>query len=191
MKSEADKSFKNAERWREEAERLRAILLDCGLTEELKWGKPCYTADGKNVVLIQRMKDFLALLFFKGALLRDPDGILEKPGSNSRVGRRVRFSGVDDVTGLEATLKAYIREAVAVEKAGLKVSKATELDLPEELQDRFGKDPALKTAFNALTPGRQRGYALYFSAAKRSETRAARIEKYRRKILDGKGFHDR
>lgn len=191
MNSKVDKSFRNATRWREEAEKLRAILLDCALTEETKWGKPCYTADGKNIVIIQRMKDFLALAFFKGALLKDPEGILELPGPNSREGRRIRFTGVQDVVAMEDTLKAYIREAVAAEKAGLKVSKPTKLDIPEELRNRFDEDPALKDAFDALTPGRQRGYALYFSGAKQSRTRDARITKYRPKILDGKGFHDR
>jgi uncharacterized protein YdeI (YjbR/CyaY-like superfamily) len=191
MNSKVDKSFRNATRWREEAEKLRAILLDCALTEETKWGKPCYTADGKNIVIIQRMKDFLALAFFKGALLKDPEGILELPGPNSREGRRIRFTGVQDVVAMEDTLKAYIREAVAAEKAGLKVSKPTKLDIPEELRNRFDEDPALKDAFDALTPGRQRGYALYFSGAKQSRTRDARITKYRPKILDGKAFHDR
>lgn len=191
MNPKVEKSFRNATRWREEATKLREVILDCDLTEELKWGKPCYTADGKNIVIIQRTKAFLALAFFKGALLKDPEDVLELPGPNSREGRRIRFTGVQDVVDKEDTLKAYIREAVGVEKAGLKISKTTELVFPEELQDRFDNDPALKAAFDALTPGRQRGYNLYFSAAKQSGTRAARIEKYRQKILDGKGFHDR
>lgn len=188
---EVDKSFSQAKRWRAEAERLREILLDCGLTEALKWGQPCYTHDGKNIVIIQRMKDFVALLFFKGALLKDRDGILEKQGPNSRVGYRVRFSSLQDVADMETSLRAYIREAVEIEKAGLKVEKTSELNLPEELQNRFDEDPDLKAAFGKLTPGRQRGYSLYFSSAKQSRTRQARIEKYRQKILDGKGFHDR
>lgn len=191
MNHRLDEAFSKATRWQAEAEKLRAILLDCALAEEMKWGKPCYTADGKNIVIIQRMKDFLALAFFKGALLKDPAGILEMPGPNSREGRRIRFTSVEDVAAKEDALKAYIREAIAVEKAGLKVARTTELDLPEELQDKFDEDPALKAAFDTLTLGRQRGYVLHFSAARQSETRKARIEKYRKKILEGKGFHDR
>jgi uncharacterized protein YdeI (YjbR/CyaY-like superfamily) len=190
-KTKIDRYFSDATTWREEAERLREVLLGCGLTEEMKWGQPCYTFEGKNVVLIQRMKEFLALLFFKGGALNDPDGILELPGPNSRVGRRIRFTGVQGVVDMEASVKALVRQAIEAEKSGLKVEVQTELDIPEELRNRFDEDPELKAAFEALTPGRQRAYGLYLSQAKQSRTRSARIEKYRQKILDGKGPNDR
>ncbi|MCK5744886.1 MAG: YdeI/OmpD-associated family protein [Oricola sp.] len=190
--SEVDKSFTKAKLWREEADALRAILLDSGLDEELKWGKPCYVHDGRNIAIIQRMKDFLALMFFKGALLDDPDGVLERQGPNSRSGFRVRFTSVKDVARMKKSVKALIREAVEAEKKGLKVEKpGEEFDLPKELADAFKQDPDFKAAFAALTPGRRRGYVLHFSGAKQSATRAARIEKCRDKIFDGKGFHDR
>lgn len=190
-KTEVDKSFTKAKLWREEADALRAILLASGLDEELKWGKPCYVHDGKNIAIIQRLKDFLALMFFKGALLNDPDGVLERQGPNSRSGFRIRFTSVKDVARMKKSVKALIREAVDVEKKGLKVEKSDDLDMPEELADAFNEDPDFKAAFDALTPGRRRGYVLHFSGAKQSATRAARIEKYRDKIFDGKGFHDR
>jgi uncharacterized protein YdeI (YjbR/CyaY-like superfamily) len=186
-----DESFEKASLWREEARGLRQVLLDCGLAEELKWGKPCYTLAGKNVAIIQRMNDFLALLFFKGALLDDPDGVLEPPGPNSRVGRRIRFTGVEDVRAKGASLRASIRQAIEVEKAGLTVENTTELDLPDELRSRFDEDPDFRAAFERLTPGRQRGYALHFSGAKQPGTRAARVEKHVPRILAGKGLHDR
>jgi uncharacterized protein YdeI (YjbR/CyaY-like superfamily) len=186
-----DESFRNATRWRQEADKLREILLDCGLAEEFKWGKPCYTHDGRNICIIQRMKDFLALMFFKGALLKDPDGVLEVQGPNSRAGYRMRFTSVRDVTRLAGSVKGCVREAIEVERSGLEVGKAEGLDYPEELIDKFDEDPELKEAFDQLTAGRQRGYLLHFSAAKQSKTRAARIGKYRRHILDGRGLHDR
>ena len=190
---DVDRSFREAERWRAEAHRLRQILLECGLAEELKWRSPCYVHDGGNICIIQRIKDFLALLFFKGALLNDPDGVLERQGPNSRSGFRVRFTSVEDVERMEGRVRALVGEAIEVERAGLKVgrAKAADLEYPAELVARFGEDPDFEAAFEGLTPGRRRGYVLHFSGAKRSRTRAARIERFRRKILDGKGFHDR
>lgn len=189
--SEVEKLFSKATSWRDEADALRTILLDSGLDEDKKWGKPCYSYDGKNIAIIQRMKDFLALLFFKGALLNDPDGILQRQGPNSQSGFRVTFTSTGDVARKRKSLKACIKDAIKVEKAGLKVEKSYDIDIPEELTSAFDADPDFKAAFDALTPGRRRGYALHFSEAKQSKTRTARIEKYREKIFDGKGFHDR
>ena len=189
-KSTLEKSFDSARLWRQEANELRKILLSAGLTEELKWGKPCYTYDGKNICIIQRMNSFLALLFFKGALLKDPDNVLEVQGANSRNGYRMRFTSVKDVAKMAKSVKAYVGEAIEVEKAGLKVEKASRLDYPEELVDKFAEDSELRAAFDKLTPGRKRGYALYFSDAKQSKTRVARIERCRSKILAGKGFQE-
>jgi uncharacterized protein YdeI (YjbR/CyaY-like superfamily) len=186
-----DKSFQTATLWRQEAQKLREILLECDLTEELKWGKPCYTHDGKNICIVQRMKDFLALLFFKGALLEDPDKVLEVQGPNSRSGYRMRFTSVQDVAKAAKTTKVYVREAIEIEKAGLEVGKAADVDYPKELLAKFVEDPELEAAFDRLTPGRKRGYAMHFSDAKQAKTRAARIEKYRRHIVAGKGVHDR
>jgi uncharacterized protein YdeI (YjbR/CyaY-like superfamily) len=186
-----DRSFSDARLWRQEAYDLRQILLECGLTEELKWGKPCYSCDGKNICIIQRMKGFLALLFFKGALLKDPDDILEAQGPNSHNGYRMRFTGVQDVARVAKSLKAYIREAIEVEKTGLKMKQATDLEYPEELIAKFHEDPAFQSAFDKLTPGRKRGYILYFSDAKQSKTRVSRIDKYRPNILNGKGLQER
>lgn len=191
MSAETDGWFEKAERWRAEARAVRAIILDCGVTEDLKWGKPCYAAGGKNIAILQPMKDFLALLFFKGALLDDPDGLLERQGPNSRSGYRMRFTGVEDVAGTAESMRAFVRQAVEAEKAGLSVDKPDGNGFVDELVRRLDEDPELKAAFEALTPGRQRGYNLYFAAPKQSATRAGRIEKYRQKILDGKGFHDR
>lgn len=170
---------------------LRPILLSCGLTEEIKWGKPCYSHEGTNIVILQEMNGFLALMFFKGALLDDPGGVLEDQGPNSRSARRLRFTSVEDVARLADTVRAYVEEAIDVEQAGLKVGPAPELVFVEELQNRLDRDPAFKAAFESLTPGRQREYNLYFSAAKQAETRTARVDKYTPKILDGKGFRDR
>ena len=191
MNKKVDPAFRKATLWQEEAQALREVLLGCDLVEELKWGKPCYTSDGRNIVIIQRMKDFLALMFFKGALLKDPQGVLERQGPNSRSGFRMRFTSVEEVDGRADIIRAYIREAVQIEKDGKTVEKAAGPELPEELLRKFKEDPDLKTAFGRLTPGRQRGYALYFSDAKQSKTRVARIEKSRARILDGKGIHDR
>jgi uncharacterized protein YdeI (YjbR/CyaY-like superfamily) len=180
-----------SEKWPEEMTDLRPILLGCGLTEEIKWGKPCYTYEGRNIVILQEMKEFLALMFFKGALLKDAEGVLEEQGPNSRSARRIRFTSVEDVARLADTVKAYIDETIDVEEAGLEVGPAPELVIVEELQNRLDQDPAFQAAFDALTPGRQREYNLYFSDAKQAKTRMARVEKYAQKISDGKGFRDR
>jgi uncharacterized protein YdeI (YjbR/CyaY-like superfamily) len=180
-----------SEQWPAEIMELRPILLKCGLTEQIKWGKPCYSHQGGNIVIVQEMKDFLALMFFKGALLKDPDGVLEEQGPNSRSARRIRFRSVEDVARLAETVEAYIHQAIEVEEAGVEVGPAPAPTLVDELQRRLDQEPGLKAAFEALTPGRQREYNLYFAAAKRAETREARVEKYAKKILDGKGFRDR
>ncbi len=193
MNPKVDVFLSKAKQWREEFEQLRAILLDCPLTEELKWGVPCYTFEGKNVVLMHGFKEYCALLFVKGALLKDPQGILITQTENVQAARQVRFTSAGEIAGMESTLKDYIRQAVEVEKAGLKVEykKTTEFNLPEEFQKRLDEAPALKAAFEALTPGRQRAYLLYFSAPKQSTTRQARIEKCVPQILNGKGLNDR
>lgn len=188
---EVERAIGGSSRWRAEASTLREILLECGLTEELKWRKPCYLHEGKNICIIQEMKHFLALLFFRGALLKDPEGLLERQGPHSRSGFRMRFTGVREVTEAAGSIRAYVREAIRVEEAGLAVEKGTDVEYPDELVERFNADPDLKAAFERLTPGRRRFYLIHFSGAKKSRTRAARIERYRRKILDGKGFNDR
>lgn len=179
--------------WPKALQELRRIANACGLTEEIKWGVPCYTLDGKNILNIAAFKEYAALSFFKGALLKDPRNILEKPGENSQAGRLLKFTDPRQVADLEKDLKAYIFEAIEVEKQGLKVDfKAkNELEYPEELIQKFGEAPELQEAFEALTPGRQRGYILHFSQPKQSATRTSRIEKCVEKILAGKGFHDR
>lgn len=187
---EVDAYIGQSDKWPDEMAELRRVLLGSGLTEEIKWAKPCYTHYGKNVVIMQEMKDFLALMFFKGALLSDPDGVLEDQGPNSRSARRICFSSVEQVTGLAETVRAYIAEAVGVEEAGLEVGPAPEPVLVEELQRRLDEDPELEEAFGDLTPGRQREYNLYFSGAKQARTRRARVERYAGKILEGKGLRD-
>ncbi len=184
--------FDESKKWRQEYKKLRTIILGCGLTEELKWGKPCYTFEKSNVVLIHGFKDYCALLFFKGALLKDTHGILVQQTENVQAARQVRFTNTREIAELESLLKAYIKEAIEVEKAGLKVEykKTSEFAIPEEFRKRLEKRPALKKAFAALTPGRQRGYLLYFSAPKQSKTREARIEKCLQQILKGKGLND-
>lgn len=184
--------FSKTEKWQEEYEKLRMIVLDCGLNEELKWGCPCYTYQKGNIVLIHGFKEYCALLLFKGALLNDANGILIQQTENVQAGRQIRFTNVREIEEMEPILKAYIYEAIEVEKAGLEVSlkKITEYNIPEELVQKFNETPALKTAFEALTPGRQRGYMLHFSAPKQSKTREARIEKYIPQILNGKGIDD-
>ncbi len=178
--------------WQEELKLLRSIVLDCGLTEERKWGVPCYTYDNKNVSIVSALKDYATLSFFKGVLLKDPDGVLEKPGPNSQSDRIIRFRSVDEITQLEVSLKSYIHEAIEVEKKGLKVEfKKNPEPIPEELETIFNEDPGLKAAFEALTPGRQRGYIIHFSQPKQSATRTSRIEKCIPKIMEGKGFFDR
>lgn len=179
-------------RWPEELELLRSIALECGLKEDLKWSMPCYTYENNNIVMVAAFNEHAVLSFFKGALLKDAHGILSKPGDNTQAARQARFTDTASVKTLEPVLKAYILEAIEVEKAGTKVQfkKADEYDIPEELQQKFGENPALKTAFYALTPGRQRAYLLHFAAPKQSQTRSARIEKYMQHILDGKGLYD-
>lgn len=189
--SKLDRSFENARLWRQEANELRKILEKTDLTEESKWGKPCYTYDGKNICIIQRMNAFLALLFFKGALLKDPDNVLEVQGANSRGGYRMRFTSPGDVARLAKSVRACVHEAIEVEKAGLKLTAAADLDYPEELVGTFAEDPELEAAFDKLTPGRKRGYVLHFSSAKQTKTRVARIAKYRSRILHGKGLQER
>ena len=184
--------FNKAKKWQEEIEELRSIALDCGLAEELKWGCPCYTWQGNNIVLIHTFKEYCAFLFFKGALLSDADGILVQQTENVQSARQVRFTNIDEIVEMTTTLKAYIHEAIEVEKAGLKVEfkKTDEFRMPDEFRYKLDRIPALKTAFEALTPGRQKGYLLHFSQAKQSKTREARVEKYIPQILDGKGLDD-
>ncbi|MCA0754251.1 YdeI family protein [Paenibacillus sp. N4] len=187
-----DPYFNKLKQWKEEFELLREIVLDCGLTEDFKWMHPCYTFDNKNIVLIHGFKDYCALLFHKGALLKDPHGILIQQTENVQAARQIRFTNVQAIDEMQLILKSYIDEAVKVEKAGLQVDfkKTTEFDIPEELKNKFFEIPDLKTAFEALTPGRQRAYILYFSAPKQSKTRESRVEKYIPHILDGKGIND-
>ena len=192
MNPKVDFYFSKAKTWQKEIKKLRAIILDCNLAEELKWGCPCYTFEKSNIILIHVFKEYCALLFFKGTLLKDTKGILIQQTENVQSARQVRFTNIQQIVKLEPTLKAYIYEAVKVEEAGLKVElkKTAEYSVPEEFQKQLDKKPALKKAFNALTPGRQRGYMLYFSAPKQSKTRESRIEKYIPQILDGKGLND-
>jgi uncharacterized protein YdeI (YjbR/CyaY-like superfamily) len=192
MNPKVDGYFRRAKKWQDELEKLRRIVLDCGLTEELKWGKPCYTFQEANIVLIIGFKEYCALLFTKGALLKDANGILIKPGENTQAARQIRFTNVQEIVAMETILKAYIHEAIEAEKAGLQVNlkKPTEFIVPEELQNKLDEMPALKTAFGALTPGRQRAYILHFSAPKQSKTRESRVEKCMQQILDGKGLND-
>jgi uncharacterized protein YdeI (YjbR/CyaY-like superfamily) len=192
MNPKVDFFFNKATQWKEEFEKLRTIILDCGLTEELKWGQACYTFEKSNIVLIHGFKEYCALLFFKGALLKDPKGILIQQTENVQAARQIRFTNVREIIKLKTTLKAYIYEAVEVEESGLKVNfkKTTDFKIPEEFQNKLDKMPSLKKAFAALTPGRQRAYIFYFSSAKQAKTREARVEKYRQQILDGKGLDD-
>ena len=187
-----DEFLNKEEKWRAEFEKLREILLASGLTEELKWGVPCYTLDGKNVALIHGFKDYCAVLFVKGSLMKDEKGLLIQQTGNVQAGRQIRFTGVQQVEDLKAALTDYIREAIEIEKAGLEVDfkKASEFAVPEELRAKFNEQPALKAAFEALTPGRQRAYLLHFSEPKQSKTRAARVEKYAPQILEGRGMYD-
>lgn len=192
---DVDFYFRKAKQWQEEFVKLRTIVLDCGLTEELKWGCPCYTfpqvgGEKKNIVLIHGFKEYCALLFFKGALLHDTDGILIRQTENVQAARQIRFKNIREI--VPKTLKAYIHEAMEVEKAGLKVNlkKTSEFTIPKEFQNELDEHPALKTAFRALTPGRQRAYILYFFAPKQSKTRESRIEKCMPQILEGKGLND-
>ena len=184
--------FDKAKQWQQEIERLRTIVLDCGLTEELKWGCPCYTLGESNIVLIHVFKEYCALLFFKGALLNNADGLLIQQTENVQAARQVRFTNIREIIEQESIIKKTINEAIEVEKSGLKVElkKTTEFAMPAEFQDKLDHIPALKTAFEALTPGRQRAYLLHFSQSKQSKTREARVEKYMPQILNGKGLND-
>jgi uncharacterized protein YdeI (YjbR/CyaY-like superfamily) len=187
-----DAFLSRAEKWRDEFEKLRTVALDCQLTEEFKWGVPCYTYEDKNIVLIHGFKDYCAILFVKGALLKDSQGVLIRQTENVQAGRQIRFTSVQEIAEMENILKVYIHEAVEAEKAGLEVNhkQTAEYKLPEEFQKRLEVNPALKDAFEALTPGRQRAYILYFSSPKQAKTREARIEKYSQQILSGKGLDD-
>ncbi len=187
-----DRYFNKAGKWQEEVKQLRTIVLDCGLTEELKWGHPCYTLNKNNVVLIHDFKEYCALLFHKGALMKDPKDILIQQTENVQSARQIRFTALNQIIKLKTTIKAYIKEAIAIEKAGLKVElkKTSEYKMPEEFKNELKENSELKTAFEALTPGRQRGYLLYFSAPKQSKTREARVKKYIKHIIDGKGLND-
>jgi len=192
MNPKVDFYFSKAQKWQKELEKLRTIILDCHLTEELKWGVPCYSFQESNIVLIHVFKEYCALLFIKGALLHNANGILIQQTKNVQAGRQIRFTNVREIIKMETILKAYINEAIEVENAGLKVNfkKTTEFIIPEEFQNKLDEIPALKTAFDALTPGRQRAYILYFSEPKQSKTRESRVEKCTQQILNGKGLND-
>ncbi len=187
-----DVFLSTCDKWQKEFTKLRTIILDCNLTEELKWGVPCYTHENKNILLMHGFKDYCAILFVKGALLKDPEGILIIQTENVQAGRQVRFTNVQGIVKLEPILKAYIYEAIELEKAGVKVNykPTAEFHMPEEFRTKLDQEPALKTAFYQLTPGRQRAYLLYFSAPKQSTTRQARVEKCVPQILNGKGLND-
>jgi uncharacterized protein YdeI (YjbR/CyaY-like superfamily) len=192
MNPKVDFYFNKAQKWQQELEQLRMIVLDCDLTEELKWGVPCYTFQSSNIVLIHVFKEYCAVLFFKGALLNDANGILIQQTENVQAARQVRFTNAGEIVEMAPTLKAYIYEAIEVEKAGLKVElkKTSEFAIAEEFQNKLDQMPALKTAFDALTPGRQRAYMLHFSAPKQAKTRQERVEKCIPQILNGKGLND-
>lgn len=192
MNPKVDFYFDKADTWQKELEQLRTIVLECGLTEELKWGTPCYTFQKNNIVLLHVFKEYCAVLFFKGALLHNTDGILIQQTKNTQATRQIRFTNVQQITEQKTILKAYIYEAIEVENAGLEVrfKKTDEFTVPDEFQQKLNETPSLKTAFEALTPGRQRAYLLYFAAPKQSKTRESRIEKYTPQILEGKGLKD-
>ncbi|MDN8589007.1 YdeI family protein [Paenibacillus sp. 11B] len=187
-----DGYLNKAKKWKEESVKLREIILDCDLTEDFKWMHPCYTLENKNVVIIHGFKEYCALLFHKGALLKDKQGILVQQTENVQSARQIRFTNIQQIVEMENILKEYIHEAIEVEKAGLKVTlkQHTDYDVPEEFQHQLDESPALKEAFEALTPGRQRAYLFYFSQPKQSKTRVSRVEKYTQQILDGKGLND-
>jgi uncharacterized protein YdeI (YjbR/CyaY-like superfamily) len=192
MNPKVDWFFTKNTKWQEEYSELRMLVLDCGLTEELKWGCPCYTIEKNNIILIHGFKDYCALLFMQGALLRDEKGILVQQTENVQAARQIRFANIEEILKSKSTIKAYIEEAIAIDKAGLKVElkKTNEFKISEEFQIVLDEMPELKTAFQSLTPGRQRGYLLYFSAPKQAKTRETRIEKSIQQILDGKGLED-
>lgn len=192
MNPKVDWFFSKEGKWQKAFQELRTIMLACDLVEELKWGQPCYMFEKKNIVLIHGFKEYCALLFFKGALMKDPKGILIQQTENVQAARQIRFTDVRQVVKMKATLKAYVYEAIAVEESGLKapLKKTSEFRIPEEFQSKLDEKPALKKAFYALTPGRQRAYIFYFASAKQSKTRAARVEKHTKRILAGKGMDD-
>jgi uncharacterized protein YdeI (YjbR/CyaY-like superfamily) len=192
MNAKVDALLAQQTKWRGEFAALRKLVLDCGLTEEVKWGQPCYTDEGRNIVLIHGFKEYCALLFMKGALLKDPAGIMIQQTENVQSGRQIRFTSLEQIAGMENMLKAYIQEAIEVEKAGLKVEhkQTKDFEVVPEFQSRLDQDPELKNAFQALTPGRQRAYLLHFAGAKQAKTREARIDKCRPQILAGKGLMD-
>ena len=192
MNPKVDWFFSKDTKWQKEYEKLRTIILDCGLIEELKWGCPCYTFENTNIVLIHGFKEYCAMLFFKGALLNDPSGILVQQTKNVQSARQIRFTNIREIVKMEKILKAYVYEAIEVERAGLKVKlkKTSDFKIPEEFQKKLNKNSVLKTAFEGLTPGRQRAYIFYFSQPKLSKTREARVEKYMKQILIGKGLDD-
>ena len=192
MNPKVDAFLERQDTWRPEFEKLRAILLDSGLTEDLKWGQPCYALDGKNVALIHGFKEYCAILFHKGSLLKDPKGVLIQQTKNVQAARQIRFTSVEDVTKLAKTVKAYVHEAIAIERAGLKVEfkKTEELEVPAEFESKLAASAKLRKAFAALTPGRQRGYIFHFSQPKLPRTRAARVEKSVPRILEGLGLDD-
>jgi len=192
MNPKTDFFFDKDSKWQKEYRKLRAIILDCGLVEELKWGCPCYTFENANIILIHGFKEYCAVLFFKGALLNDPEGILIQQTKNVQSARQVRFTNVKEVAKLERVLKTYVYEAIEVERAGLhvKLKKTKDFKIPEEFQTKLNKMPSLKKAFDELTPGRQRAYIFHFSQPKLSTTRTARVEKYVKQILNGKGLDD-
>ncbi len=192
MNPKVDTFLLNVKKWREELTILRSIVMDSGLAEELKWGAPCYVHEQANVIIIQGFKDYFALLFFKGALMKDPQDLLRKPGENTQSGRQIRMTSMDEMLGQEEVLRAYIQNAIAVEKAGEKVivKKTEEYAVPLELEESFAENSDLQHAFYGLTPGRQRAYLMHFAEAKQSATRKARIEKYAPRILKGKGILD-
>jgi uncharacterized protein YdeI (YjbR/CyaY-like superfamily) len=192
MNPKVDWFFSKDTKWQKEYKKLRKIVLDCGLVEELKWGCPCYTFEKRNIVLIHGFKEYCALLFFKGALLHDANEILIRQTENVQAARQIRFTNVQEIVKREAILKAYIYEAIEIEKAGLtvKLKKTSEFKIPIEFKNKLDESPSLKKAFDALTPGRQRAYIFYFSQPKQSKTRESRIEKYMKQILEGKGLDD-
>jgi uncharacterized protein YdeI (YjbR/CyaY-like superfamily) len=192
MNPKVDWFFAKETKWQKEYEKLRTIILDCGLIEELKWGCPCYTFENTNIVLIHGFKEYCAVLFFKGALLNDPNGILIQQTKNVQSARQIRFTNVGEIVKIEKILKAYVYEAIEVERVGLKVKlkKTSDFKIPEEFQKKLNKSSKLKAAFDQLTPGRQRQYIFYFSQPKQSKTREARVEKYLKQILIGRGLND-
>lgn len=192
MNPKVDSFLRRQTHWLEEFKALREIILECGLDEDLKWGQPCYAEGGKNIVLMHGFKEYCAILFPKGVLLKDPKGILIQQTKNVQAARQIRFKGLQEITKLKKTIKAYVFEAIEVERAGLTVSlkKPEEFEVAPEFASKLAKSARLKKAFAALTPGRQRGYLLYFAQAKQAKTREARVEKYIPKILDGQGLDD-